>query len=244
MALGTGVYGTNQSTSVYYSITSVTANSTIVTAAKFNEISNLINNERSRRGHGTLSMPVSTLISAANFNTMRNALNVYGPSGSQAYMGYGANTSGSPNAIPVSSSVVDYPQISPPSLPAEVSAGTLITAAQINTLISSLYTAGTACTCNCNYCTCNCNYCTCNCNYACTCNCNYSDERLKENIKLLGVEAGLNIYSFNYLWDKTKTVIGVMAQEILNTQYSSAISTDKDGYYMVDYSQLPVTMRG
>jgi hypothetical protein len=32
-----------------------------------------------------------------------------------------------------------------------------------------------------------------------------------------------------------------MAQELLNTKYSSAVSTDeKSGYYMVDYSQLPL----
>lgn len=44
------------------------------------------------------------------------------------------------------------------------------------------------------------------------------------------------------MWDKTKTYIGVLAQEILHTTHASAISTDANGYYMVDYSKLPVNM--
>lgn len=54
-----------------------------------------------------------------------------------------------------------------------VTTSSLITASQVNILISRVIAAGKICLCNCNYCTCNCNYCTCNCNY-CPCNCNYS----------------------------------------------------------------------
>lgn len=54
-----------------------------------------------------------------------------------------------------------------------VSAGTGITAQQINYLIDKVQYCGSICVCDCAYCTCNCNYCTCNCNYSCTCNCNY-----------------------------------------------------------------------
>ena len=67
---------------------------------------------------------------------------------------------------------------------------------------------------------------------------------MKENIVFVGVESGINMYSWNYIWDKDKTYVGVIAQEILHTPYASAISTDDRGYYVVDYSQLPVTMRG
>jgi hypothetical protein len=84
----------------------------------------------------------------------------------------------------------------------------------------------------------------CSCNLQCTCNgncgCNYSsDERLKTDIKLLRVVDGLNIYSFTYLWDKTKSFVGVMAHELLDTKYSHAVLTDRDGFYSVDYSKLP-----
>jgi len=49
------------------------------------------------------------------------------------------------------------------------------------------------------------------------------------------------MYSFNYIWDKTK-IIGVMAQDLLKTKYESALSKDKNGFYMVDYSKLPIIM--
>jgi hypothetical protein len=120
--------------------------------------------------------------------------------------------------------------------------GAKITAKNLNDMITTVVNAGNQCLCNCNYCTCNCNYCTCNCNYACTCNCNYSDERLKENIEHVGVEHGLNVYTWNYVWDKAKRYMGVMAQEVLNTAFCNAVIQDKNGYYQVDYTRLPVNM--
>jgi hypothetical protein len=33
---------------------------------------------------------------------------------------------------------------------------------------------------------------------------------------------------------------GVIAQNLLGTKYESALSKDKDGFYMVDYSKLPI----
>jgi hypothetical protein len=125
----------------------------------------------------------------------------------------------------------------------DVAVDQLIYASRVNSLIDDINNAGAACVCNCNYCSCNCNYCVCNCNYSCTCNCNYSDERLKENVQLIGKEGDLNIYSYTYLWDKTKTFIGVMAQELLGTQYEGALYKDVNGYYTVDYSQLPVKFK-
>lgn len=117
-----------------------------------------------------------------------------------------------------------------------------VTATDINNVIDKIQACGAVCICNCNYCTCNCNYCTCNCNYSCTCNCNYSDERLKTNIKFIGIQAGLKIYTWNYTWDLTTTHKGVIAQELVGTRYESALSKDKNGFYMVDYSKLPISI--
>ena len=66
----------------------------------------------------------------------------------------------------------------------------------------------------------------------------FSDSRLKENINLVGQIEGINIYSYNYVWDK-RLARGVMAQELLGTKWESAVSLHKNGYYQVDYSQLP-----
>jgi hypothetical protein len=83
----------------------------------------------------------------------------------------------------------------------------------------------------------------CACNLVCACHndcgCNYSDIRLKENVKFLENKNGINWYSFNYVWNKNKKEIGVMAQELLNTKYKKAVSKDNRGYYMVNYSLLP-----
>ena len=55
----------------------------------------------------------------------------------------------------------------------QATAGTLYTAALVNTVINNINKRGSSyCVCHCNYCSCNCNYCTCACNY-CNCNCNY-----------------------------------------------------------------------
>jgi hypothetical protein len=68
----------------------------------------------------------------------------------------------------------------------------------------------------------------------------YSDVRLKTNIKFLNKINGLNIYQYNYIWDLKTTHKGIIAQEILNNEYSKAVSIHNlTGYYMVDYSKLP-----
>lgn len=125
-----------------------------------------------------------------------------------------------------------------------VDSSTQINAGHINYLIDKIQAAGAVCVCQCNYCTCQCDYCTCNCNYGCTCYCNYSDKRLKTNIKFLRKENGIKIYSFNYIWDKNTIHIGVMAQEILKSKHKTAVKQDKNGYYMVDYSMIPVVLKG
>ena len=64
----------------------------------------------------------------------------------------------------------------------------------------------------------------------------FSDERLKENIVHVGKVDDINVYNFNYIWDKTEQHFGVMAVELLNTKYADAVSIHESGYYMVDYS--------
>lgn len=87
----------------------------------------------------------------------------------------------------------------------------------------------------------------CSCNAICSCHgdcgCNYSDERLKENIKFVETKNGVNVYTWNYIWDKAVRFVGVMAQELLNTKYAYAVSTNANGYYQVNYSTLPVQFR-
>ena len=68
-----------------------------------------------------------------------------------------------------------------------------------------------------------------------------SDKQLKTNIKLVNVIEGIKLYQFSYLWDTATTYVGVMAQDLLGTKYEEAVSMNR-GYYMVDYSMLPVDM--
>jgi hypothetical protein len=119
---------------------------------------------------------------------------------------------------------------------ATVGVGNKITAAQWQAIISSYNTITQDCICN--------SDCACNAVCACynDCGCNYSDERLKTNIILVDVIDGINVYEFNYAWNPTKTYRGVMAQELLNTKYRSAVTKDTSGFYKVDYAQLPVKM--
>jgi hypothetical protein len=63
---------------------------------------------------------------------------------------------------------------------------------------------------------------------------------LKENIQFIEVKNGLNIYSWNYIWDAVTRHTGVIAQELVGTVYQDALRTDKNGYYMVDYSKLAI----
>ena len=68
-----------------------------------------------------------------------------------------------------------------------------------------------------------------------------SDRRLKQNIRTLGSVNGIAIYSFNYVWNRSTTYVGVMAQDLLDT-HPGAISLDKWGFYQVDYSYLGLRM--
>lgn len=63
-----------------------------------------------------------------------------------------------------------------------------------------------------------------------------SDIRLKENIKKIGEIQGHTIYKFNYK-DDPKTIIGVIAQELENTENSDCIVPVGD-YLYVNYDKL------
>lgn len=66
-----------------------------------------------------------------------------------------------------------------------------------------------------------------------------SDIRLKENIKYVGLEKGIPIYTWIYLADKDrKTYRGTIAQAIIETHPNAVISDGE--YYKVDYSKLGI----
>ena len=68
-----------------------------------------------------------------------------------------------------------------------------------------------------------------------------SDERLKTNLVFVGVEAGHNIYTWDWIegfdggYNK-----GVLAQEVLETN-PEAVEMRESGYYAVDYDMIGVT---
>ena len=66
----------------------------------------------------------------------------------------------------------------------------------------------------------------------------FSDERLKEDIRLIGKSpSGINIYEFKYK-HMSGTWQGVMAQEV-----PWARTMTETGFYMVDYSKVDVEFR-
>ena len=67
----------------------------------------------------------------------------------------------------------------------------------------------------------------------------FSDSRLKTDIVKVGQVEDINIYKFKFIYDKSKTQIGVIAQELLNTKYADCVSTDPStGFYVVNYNIL------
>lgn len=70
-----------------------------------------------------------------------------------------------------------------------------------------------------------------------------SDVRLKTNIDKVTTVNGINLYTWDWNEEGQKfsnndTTFGVLAQEIAEVR-PSAVSTDSNGYFMVDYSQIP-----
>ncbi len=73
-----------------------------------------------------------------------------------------------------------------------------------------------------------------------------SDARLKTNITPVAIlPNGLNLYSFQYQRDPTTTYVGVMAQDLLqseNSTFRDAVVVGSDGYYAVKYDELGLKM--
>tara|TARA_B100000959_G_scaffold12804_1_gene12629 strand:+ start:652 stop:1266 length:615 start_codon:yes stop_codon:yes gene_type:complete len=77
------------------------------------------------------------------------------------------------------------------------------------------------------------------CNYDLEC----SDYRLKKDIDFVGSSpSGIKIYEFGYK-DAPGRYRGVMAQDLLDTEYRDAVSKNSDGYYIVDYSKIDVELK-
>jgi hypothetical protein len=71
-----------------------------------------------------------------------------------------------------------------------------------------------------------------------------SDKRLKNIIRKVGVsELGINIYEFTYKFNNQQIYQGVIAQELIGTEFESSLVSDKNGYYSVDYSKLDVEFK-
>jgi hypothetical protein len=72
------------------------------------------------------------------------------------------------------------------------------------------------------------------------CNNQKSDIGYKENLTLIGTSNnGINIYEFKYK-DKEGLYKGVIAQELIGTEYEDALSINADGLYEVDYDKIDV----
>ena len=85
------------------------------------------------------------------------------------------------------------------------------------------------------------------------CNANKSDKRLKKKIKYTQtLENGIKLYTFQfkehfvkkslslYNEDLSGDFEGVMAQDLIGTQYDMYVKIDEDGYYSVDYEGLGI----
>jgi len=71
-----------------------------------------------------------------------------------------------------------------------------------------------------------------------------SDKRLKIIIKKIGIsKSNLNIYLFKYISNPFETYEGVIAQELLRTEYHQAVSINENGFYQVDYSKIDVEFK-
>jgi hypothetical protein len=75
------------------------------------------------------------------------------------------------------------------------------------------------------------------------CNNQKSDILYKENLNLIGKSNdGLNIYEFNYK-NENGLYQGVIAQELIGTDFENALSLNIDGLYQVDYNKIDVEFK-
>jgi hypothetical protein len=70
-----------------------------------------------------------------------------------------------------------------------------------------------------------------------------SDRRLKRDIRYLETLGnGIKLYSFRYV-DNVVQWVGVMAQDLIGTEFDKAVQKSPLGYYVVDYGQLGIEMK-
>jgi hypothetical protein len=70
-----------------------------------------------------------------------------------------------------------------------------------------------------------------------------SDISYKENLNLVGKSpSGINIYQFNYIGEDG-LYEGIIAQELIDTKYESALSLNEEEKYVVDYSKIDVEFK-
>jgi hypothetical protein len=75
------------------------------------------------------------------------------------------------------------------------------------------------------------------------CNVQKSDINYKENLNLIGKSNnGLNIYEFNYKGEDG-LYRGVIAQELIGTEFETALSKNEDNLYVVDYNKIDVEFK-
>jgi hypothetical protein len=67
-----------------------------------------------------------------------------------------------------------------------------------------------------------------------------SDKRVKENIVFSHVEKGHRVYYFNYIWDKTRMFLGVLAQEVMKKNPKAVQKVGN--LFAVDYVMLGFEM--
>lgn len=67
----------------------------------------------------------------------------------------------------------------------------------------------------------------------------FSDRRLKRDIVRVGTTKalGLPVYAFSYVWDRSRRMIGVMADEVARV-LPQAVVEHPSGFRMVDYGQI------
>lgn len=66
-----------------------------------------------------------------------------------------------------------------------------------------------------------------------------SDPRLKTNIEHLGVQNGLNVYRYNYIWDADTKHVGYMADEVARSHPEALGPKIDDEYLTLYYDKLP-----
>jgi len=69
-----------------------------------------------------------------------------------------------------------------------------------------------------------------------------SDLRLKNIIELVDCVNGINVYNFEYIDKPGEIYRGVIAQELLDTEFRESVILE-DGYYKVDYSKLGIEFK-